>query len=383
LWAGNIEVHILTSDWYVHKHQTDPSYKNIILHVVYQNDLPGKKYPEPDMPHLELKNIINSRTLSQYKHLMDNELWIPCAENIHKVNPLVLQSWLERMLIERLETRYEKILSCLESNFSDWNETFHQMLARNFGFKTNNDAFERLARITPLKILSKHKNNLLQIEALLFGQAGMLDHIFSDDYPELLRKEYAFLQKKYSLVPMQKSEWKFARMHPVNFPGIRISQYANLIFKSEGLLSKVTETHHLVELNNYLDVEASSYWDNHYTFDGLTSKTATKKLGKDSREIIIINAILPFIFTWGKEKNIRKLTQLPLKILEELTPENNSILKKWKDFGLQNSNAGDSQALLHLKSAYCNYKKCLHCSIGVNILKEKRNFAVNNNNTFS
>jgi hypothetical protein len=302
---------------------------------------------------------------------MINNLWIPCEENVHEVADIIRSSWLERMVIERMESRYEQITAIAIKNKFDWIESFHQYLCRNFGFKVNSDAFQNLAEITPLKLLAKHKSNLLQIEALLFGQAGMLSNKYADDYSAALKKEYNFLRKKYNLTPMNPAWWKFSKLHPANFPTIRISQYAGLIFKSTHLYSKLLDEKDLQNIMSLLECRASEYWKYHYTFENITSQTGERKIGKSSLYNLLINTVIPFLFIYGKEKNQTEYINRALNLLEQLPAEKNRILDKFEELKFNNSNASASQALLHMKKNYCNQKRCTDCSIGVSLIRSE------------
>jgi hypothetical protein len=371
IWAGNIEIHSKASDWFLHKHDTDPAYKNVILHVVYQDDLQNNdKYPDK-IPVLELAQEVRPALFENYNNLMLNNLWIPCEQNVLEVNAITRSAWLERMVIERMETRYDQIIEIASRNKFDWSESFHVFLCRNFGFKVNSDAFQNLAEITPVKLLGKHKNNLMQVEALLFGQAGMLSNKFSDDYSVALKKEYDFLRKKYALTPMNPAWWKFSKLHPANFPTIRISQYANLIVKSSHLYSKLLEEKNLHNIFDLLDCQASDYWKYHYTFENITTQTGTRKIGKSSVYNLLINTVIPFLFIYGKEKGQTEYINRALNLLEQLPEEKNRILEKFESLGFVNKNASVSQALLHLKKHYCVHKRCLDCSIGVSLIRTK------------
>ena len=371
LWAGNIELHIKASEWYSHKHDTDPAYKNVILHVVYQDDLGQNKRNSPDLPVFELVQLVHPSLFEKYNNLMLNNLWIPCEENVLEVTSIVRSGWFERMVIERMESRYEQIIGIATKNKFDWIESFHQYLCRNFGFKVNSDAFQNLAEITPLKLMAKHKNNLMQIEALLFGQAGLLSNIYKDDYSVALKKEYDFLRKKYDLTPMNPAWWKFSKLHPANFPTIRISQYAGLISKSSHLYSKLLEEKDLQTILSLLDCRTSDYWKYHYTFEHITSQVGERKIGRSSVYNLLINTVIPFLFIYGKEKNQTEYINRAINLLDQLPAEKNRILEKFEVLGFNNPNASASQALLHMKKNYCNQKSCLDCSIGVSLIRFK------------
>ncbi|MBI3500723.1 MAG: DUF2851 family protein [Bacteroidetes bacterium] len=367
-WAGNVEIHTSASDWHKHKHTTDKAYDNIILHVVHEADEKLHRRNGELIPTLELKNKIPQNIYGKYLQFKSSKDWIPCEKQIASVDKFTLNNWLDRLLVERLERKSKIITDSLKQNKNNWEETFYQMLARNFGQKINSDPFELLSKQLPVSVLSKHKNNLLQIESLLFGTAGMLEKDFKDDYPNELKKEFKFLKSKFKLKPIDSSLWKFMRLHPPNFPTIRISQFANLIYKSSHLFSKILEAGSVKQIIILLETETSEYWQTHYQFDKFSSKRI-KKIGKDSINTIIINTIVPFLFIYGKEKGEEKYCDNALIFLEKLDAENNSIISKWKSIGLPAKSSYETQALLQLKNEYCSNKKCLSCGIGNALLK--------------
>ncbi len=374
-WAGNVEIHTNASDWHKHKHTTDKAYDNIILHVVHEADVKIHRRNGEEIPTLELKNRIPQNVYGKYFQFKSSKDWIPCEKQISSVDKFTLNNWLDRLLVERLERKSKAITDSLKQNKNNWEETFYQMLARNFGQKINSEPFELLAKTLPVSVLAKHKNNLLQIESLLFGTAGMLEKDFKDDYPNELKKEFKFLKSKFKLKPIDSSLWKFMRLHPPNFPTIRISQFANLIYKSSHLFSKITEANSVKDTIKLLGTETSEYWQTHYRFDTsspallLKDKGAKKKrLGSDSINTIIINTIVPFLFVYGKEKGEEKFCDRALAFLEKLEAENNSIILKWESIGVLSKTSYETQALLQLKNEYCSKKRCLECSIGARLL---------------
>jgi len=368
LWAGNVEIHLKASEWYKHQHQGDKAYDNVILHVVLEDDQSVFRQNGSHIPCLELRQRIPPKLLENYQRLQSNHHWIPCQHHVQKVTNLDRQLWLDRLLVERLEQKTEEIEQSLIINKQDWETSFYQFLARSFGVKVNSEPFEQLAKSLPLSILKKHRDNHFQIEALLFGQAGMLDKTFKDDYPRRLQKEYDFLKKKYKLRAIPVQRWKFLRMRPANFPSVRIAQFARLIYQSAHLFSKVLAAQNITELKNMFCLKISNYWQTHYVFDKPSVKR-DKKLGKTSIELLIINTIAPFIFFYGKSKANDALQEKALDWLEALSPEQNKILEGWKIVGFEAQSAYQSQALLQLKKAYCDSKRCTACSIGHAILK--------------
>jgi hypothetical protein len=368
LWAGNIEIHVNSSDWYKHGHQNDPAYGNIILHVVMYHDHEITDSNGNIVPVLELKNFYDPGLLGKYHQIISSKTWIPCEKFILDTSPVIFMNWLSRLLVERLENKAGEIRKFYEFFNHNWEQTFYYFLARNFGFKVNSSPFALLAQTTPYSILAKHKNDLTQLEALLFGQAGMLENEFSEAYPELLKKEYNFLRKKYNLTPMSRSLWKFGKMRPSNFPTLRISQFAQLIHRSTGLFRKIIESSTVNEISELLAVRCSPYWENHYTL-GKTSSIKAKNLGDDAVINIIINTVVPLKFVYGNETMKPDVRDAALALLTELPTEKNSLITKWIEIGITPSNAGESQALIELKKYYCTPKKCLECSIGHHLIK--------------
>ena len=255
-------MHIKSSDWKAHKHSDDKNYNNIILHVVWQHNA-NLLLP---FPTLELQGRVSKILLTKYAALMNAESFIPCEEMIQHVDALVWNTWKERLLVERLQQKSQIIFQYLNENNNHWEETFWWLLAKNFGVKVNTEAFEKIARSIPVNILAKHKNQVHQTEALLFGQAGLLENDFTEDYPQLLKKEYIFLKTKYKLAPI-KLPLHFLRMRPSNFPSVRLAQLAVLIHQSLHLFSKIKESHSLKEVKAFLDVTANDYWHYHYILD--------------------------------------------------------------------------------------------------------------------
>ncbi len=362
-WAGHVELHLKTSDWNRHRHQHDKNYNSVILHVVWQNDL----HPHNSLPLLELEGRVSTLLLKKYEELMKTAGFIPCEKSIASVKHIVIQSWQERLLAERLTRKAAKVESFLKLTNQHWEETFWWMLARNFGIKINADAFEEMARSLSLTILAKHKNQVQQLEALLFGQAGLLGRRFTEDYPQLLQREYNFLKKKYGLKPIHQPV-HFLRMRPGNFPSIRLAQLAILVNESSHLFSKIKEAGSAAEMKKWFDVTANDYWHYHYRFDEIGSYKK-KNLGAAMIDNIIINTVCPVVFAYGHFHNEAKYKDKAIRWLEETVHETNSITKGFQKLGLQNKNARDSQAWIELKNEYCSKKRCLDCAVGNALLK--------------
>jgi len=369
LWAGNVEIHLRSSDWNNHSHEKDEAYNNVILHVVYKNDEQVKRKDGSLIPALELKGRFDDRLWKNYADLLQSRQWIPCEKRIAEVDSLTIDNWLDRLLAERLENKTERILSSLQGNGNNWEETFYQHLAKNFGFRINADPFERIATTLPVSLLAKHRNHRNQLEALLFGQAGMLELKMTDAYPNELKKEYSFLRNKFNLIPIPLHQWKFLRLRPVNFPTIRLAQFAQLIHQSTHLFSRILECDNFAELKKYFHADVSSYWQTHYVFDKISTEQP-KHIGDDAIQNIAINTIVPFLFAYGRNRNAVQFEERAFSLLEEIPAEKNSIIDGWKNLGIEPASAYRSQALLQLKNEYCVEKKCLTCSVGNKIISK-------------
>ena len=365
--AGNVEIHIKSSDWIKHKHQNDTSYNNLILHAVYENDKPIQQNKENNVEVLELKKIIDKTILQKYNTLLSSKQNIACANQIKTVPTTKLNGWLLRMQIERLEIKTAYIKQLFETANHDYIQTFYLVLARNFGFKVNSEAFELLAKNLPLPVLIKHKNSLLQIEALLFGTAGFLEQSYKSKYAQQLQNEFEFLKNKYNLKPLPKSLWKFLRLRPANFPTVRLSQFALIIHHYSDLFSNPINFKDYKILKKAICIEPKGYWLNHYLFDGSETKNS-KSLGEGSIQNIVINAMAPFLFFYGKQSGNENFCEAALNCFETLKFESNHKTKQFINSGLKFKNAGQSQALINLYDNYCNKKQCIKCGVAASLL---------------
>lgn len=369
LWAGNVEIHVRASDWNLHRHQQDKAYDNIVLHAVYEQDMPIAREDGSVIPCLELKDHLDVSIYAQYQALMLSTTSIPCAQQLHNVPPIIISQWLHRLLIERMEEKTLPVLHELQENQRNWEETFYRFLAMAFGNSVNSTPFYLLARSLPVKVLAKHKNNLFQLEALLFGTAGFLGETYADDYPNELKKEFSFLRMKYGLQPLKHHTWKFLRLRPANFPTLRIAQFAQLIHKSSHLFSQLLT---ITGTDNFIacfETAASSYWDDHYRFDK-KSVMHKKAMGRSSIESLTINTVVPFLFIYGKFRDEHQYCDRALLLLEDLRPEKNKVSAHWAALGIHARSAYESQALLQLHTNYCRQFRCLECSIGHRILNQ-------------
>lgn len=362
---GSIELHLNTSDWEKHFHQTDANYNNVILHVVYHHD----KELNHHIPVLELNARISDILLNRYSHFMLNKSFIPCDGLVANVENLTWISWKERLLVERLADRSQRILSLLEEAQGSWEACFWWLLAKNFGLKVNTEAFEQMARSISPAILAKHKSSMHQVEALLFGQANLLSEDFEDPYPQLLQREYTFLQKKWALKPIT-MPLQFLRMRPGNFPTVRLAQLAVLIYQSSHLFSKILEVTNVSDLRKMFDVTANDFWHYHYTFKK-SSAFKEKKLGGQMIDNIIINTIIPVLFAYGSFHKNNTFKEKAMTWLEKMEPEKNKVVSDFQRLGVACKSAFDSQALLQLYKNYCQSKKCLQCAVGNQLLKPR------------
>ncbi len=365
--VGNIELHVRNSDWLKHGHDNDQAYHNLILHVVYENDVAHSSF---SFPTLELKNAITPNTIAQYQNLIGNLQPIACNGQLQNVKSITWEGWLHSLLAERWEEKLIDWKAQLQQSAGDWSLLFYWRMAMNFGFKTNAVPFLLLAQSIPLNTLSKHKEKLLQIEALLFGQAGMLNADFKDEYPNQLKAEYQYLRKKYKLQPISAHLWKFLRLRPANFPTIRIAQFASLVHRSLHLFSKMIESFSYQEMTELLDVHASDYWQTHFRLDDEQSKKAIKNLGKTSVGNIIINTIAPVKFLYAQYQGKESEQEAALQLLQSIMPEQNNIIMHWDVAGKTAENALHSQAMIQLFHRYCEPKKCLHCTVGLSLMKQ-------------
>lgn len=372
-WSGHVEVHIKSSDWNRHGHSDNEQYRNVILHVVYEHDADIYLHQPGDLPVFVLKDCFPLGQWELYTRWLDAKTWIPCERQLSQVSQLSWIAWKDRLTIERLEQKAKRVLQILNETGADWQETCYRVVARNFGFKINAEGMEMLAESLPQKLLTKHRSDPFQVEALLFGQAGFLEQNFEDEYPNGLKEEYAFLRQKYQLTPIHSSIWKMARLRPSNFPAIRIAQFADLICKSEHLFSTLLELERPEDLKELFFVEAHPYWQMHYRFDVTGAERISLKLGSQSVENILVNSAVPVLFTYGQFHDEEKYVDRALKILDFCSAEDNHVITNWSKVGVRCSNAAESQSLLWLYNEYCNKKRCLSCNIGLELLKKNGN----------
>lgn len=373
-WFGNIEIHIRSSDWQLHHHHHDEAYNNVILHVTWTDDEPVRRDNGSRLPTLVLKDRIPEKLILKYSSMVHNNEIIPCVSHLPSVTHLKKISMIDRAVVERLDSKISNLMSLIQRNKGDWQESAYQLFARNFGFKLNAEPFQRLAFAVPLKTLLWHRENLFQIEALLFGQAGLLEKEFADDYPNDLKKEYRFLGKKFSIDQsrLNGSEWKFLRIRPANFPTLRLAEFAALIYSCPVFFTSITEFTSVKEIYGIFEnSKVSSYWTEHYLFDKKSDKKVKVSVGSDSINNIIINTVVPYLYFLGKERDQELYVDRALDFLEQINAEDNRITRMWRESGLEIGSAYDSQGAIELFNNYCMKKNCLDCEIGADILRAK------------
>lgn len=366
LWIGNIEIHERSSDWFKHGHHADAGYNSVILHIASEIDTEISRSNGERIPQIQL--ICPEAVRTNYKELLETDSYPPCYRIIPSLPPFTAHSWMTALQMERFEQKATLLNERLKRCQGNWEDAFFITLARNFGFGLNGDAFETWAHRLPFRAVDKHRNDLFQIEAIFFGQAGILEDSDGDGYYLRLKKEYTYLQHKFGLIPMDASLWRFLRLRPANFPHIRIAQLACLYHRAYGLLSRIMETETLQGVRDILKGGTSEYWLTHYTFGG-SSPSRPKTLSNTSLDLLIINTVVTFLYAYGLHKGNRVLCARAGSFLEELKAENNYITRMWEPCGMKASNAADSQALIQLKKEYCDKKKCLYCRIGYEYLK--------------
>ena len=366
LWAGNIEIHTRSSHFDTHGHMNDPAFDNVILHVVAEND--KKVFNTKGEEILTAEISFAPELYERYLSLVNNPYIIACQDEVKGIDTFLVHHWLNALVIERLEIKAGSIAKVFKDTGNDWEETFYRVLSRYFGFRINTEPFEMLAAALPFRIIRKHADNLFQIEALLFGMAGMLEEglfkdALHDEYYKNLIREYRILSAKYSLKPVHGWLWKFSKLRPPNFPTVRISQLAAMLSVTGGLFSKVMDAKCIKQLKEVFEVKASPYWDDHFIF-GKKSRKSVKNTGTQAVCIFLINAVIPVIFVYGKNRDNNDICERALSFLEALPAEENTILEEWSEAGIEAESALYSQALIQLRNEYCKKRRCLECRLG-------------------
>ncbi|MEP6931080.1 MAG: DUF2851 family protein [Flavobacterium sp.] len=366
-WAGNVEIHLKSSDWYIHGHERDVAYENVILHVVWEHDTEIFRENNTEIPVLVLKNYISYSLINSYNLLVTPKSWIPCEKEIAKINDFVFKNWQERLFFERLERKSTFIFNLLEETNQDWEAVLFCLLAKNFGLNTNGNTFLQIAKSVPFSIIRKESFEAENLEALLFGSSGLLDAEKEDVYFTDLKIRYFYLLNKYQLAKTYTDPLQFFKLRPDNFPTIRLSQLASLYHKHQNLFSKIIEVKSIKQVYELLRVSTALYWQDHYQFDKESPKKA-KALSKSFIDLVILNTVIPLQFAFAEKRGELIFEDL-IDFMNEVAPEKNSIIDKFESFGLISKSAFDTQVLLQLKNEYCNQKACLKCAIGMELLK--------------
>ena len=368
-WAGNVEIHLKSSDWYVHHHERDSNYDSVILHVVWDHDVEIYRKNNTEIPVLILKNLVSKETLNNYQSLVSPKSWIFCEKQIESVNSFIMLNWQERLFFERLERKSKPIFDLAESTLHDWDAILFCQLAKNFGLNTNGESFYNMANSIPFSIIRKEGNDLFNLESLLFGIAGLLEINKEDHYYKKLKGNFDYLVQKYQLQSNSFTSLQFFKHRPDNFPTIRVSQLANVYYCQQQLFSKIIKADNVATIYEIFDKSVSEYWETHYQFDKISPKKK-KALSKSFIDLLIINTIIPLQFAYAKSKG-KEISEKLISLLNQVKPEANAIIDKFSSFGLKAQNAFETQALLQLKNEYCNKNRCLECSIGMELLKSE------------
>lgn len=366
-WAGNIEIHVKSSDWYLHNHEKDSNYNNVILHVVWEHDIEIYRSNNTEIPVLELKHYLKHSEVNKYLSLFKMKRWINCENQIHQVDSFKWSNWKERLFLERLERKAEFISKLLHETKNDWEATLFCLLAKNFGLNINGECFLEIAQNIPFSTIRKEKDKIENLEAILFGMANLLHSEFQEEHCNNLKKNWEYLKTKYELERKPLQNVQFFKLRPDNFPTIRLSQLAMLYHLKENLFFKCIETKTVEDIYTLFTVNASSYWDYHYNLDK-ESTFKTKKISKSFVDLIILNTIMPLKFMYANFLGNENFEEL-IELSKEIQPESNTIIKTFNRMSLNIENAFDSQSLIQLKNEYCDKNKCLNCAIGISLMK--------------
>jgi hypothetical protein len=370
-WAGNVEIHLKSSDWYLHHHERDAAYDSVILHVVWEHDAAIFRKDNSEIPVLELKNYVSSETLARYEALMLPKSWVFCENQLASLDAFVLKNWQERLFFERLERKSKAIEELLVQTNQDWEAVLFCMLAKNFGLNINGDSFLQIALSIPFSVIRKESYAIEHIESLLFGQSGLLLEDKEDLYFKQLQSNFEYQQHKYQIEKAQVNPLQFFKHRPDNFPTLRLSQLANLYHKQPYLFSSLMALTSIKDIYDLFSISVSNYWETHYQFDKVSPKKK-KMLSKSFIDLLIINTLIPLRFLYAKSQG-KEVSEELVSLLNQVAPEKNAIMDKFKSFSVVVSDAFESQALLELKNEYCNKFKCMECAIGISVLKSNEN----------
>lgn len=367
-WAGNVEIHLKSSDWYVHSHERDEAYDNVILHVVWEHDTEIFRKDNSTIPVLELKNYVDQELVNKYDSLVIPKSWIFCENDIRDLDSFTLKNWQDRLFLERLERKSIPILEMLSQTNNDWEAVLFCLLAKNFGLNTNGESFLKMATAIPFSVIRKECSDVVNLEALFYGSIGLLNMQREDTYFKELQNRFAYVKHKYGLEIFNFEPIEFFKHRPDNFPTIRLAQLASLYHHQRNLFSQIIDVKSIKDMYSIFDVSVSDYWQNHYVFDKF-SPFKKKKISRSFVDLIFINTVIPLCFSYGKSQGKDVVEDL-IAFLDQVPPEKNSIIEKFNSFGIKSNNAFDSQSLLQLKNEYCNKSKCMDCVVGATLLKK-------------
>ena len=366
-WAGNVEIHIKSSDWYVHHHEKDANYDSVILHVVWEHDTPIFRKDNTQIPVLELQNYISEHELKNYNQLAAPKSWIYCEKQIATIDDFVFKNWLERLFFERLERKSIPINQLLQQTDNNWEAVLFSMLAKNFGLNTNGEIFLKIADSIPFSVIRKESFEVENLEAIFFGRANLLNDSKQDAYFLDLKNRWEYIKIKHQLTEVFIDEVQFFKHRPDNFPTIRLAQLAQLYHLQQNLFSKIIDTKSANDCYQLFNLKVSEYWQTHYQFDKESPKKR-KALSNSFIDLLLINTIIPLQFAYSKSIG-KEISENILELLSKISAEKNAILNKFSSFKIKAKNAFEAQALLQLKNEYCNQKKCLQCAVGLELLK--------------
>lgn len=367
-WAGNVEIHIKSSDWYIHSHETDTAYDNVILHVVWEHDTEVFRKDNTEIPVIELKNYVSKEVLANYNALSSAKSWIYCEKELENMDAFVLGNWKERLFFERLQRKSKPITELASACGNDWEAVLFNFLSKSFGLNTNGEMFYAIAASLPFSVVRRESFEFENLEALFFGRSGLLDAEHEDIYVKGLKQRYDYICHKYRIEPVYVDPLQFFKHRPDNFPTIRLSQLAQVYHKHQNLFSKIIEASSIEDIYKVFDVQVSEYWQTHYTFDRESPKKR-KSLTTSFIDLIIINTIIPFKFAYNRSMG-KEDTDSLITMLQQITPEKNTVMDKFKSFNVNIQSAYDTQSLLQLKNEYCSNKRCLQCAVGLELLKK-------------
>jgi hypothetical protein len=367
-WAGNIEIHVKSSDWYLHNHEKDDNYDNVILHVVWEHDIPIFRKDNTEIPVLEIRKYIPKESLENYNALLSPKSWIYCEKQLAAVDSFIWENWQERLFFERLERKAVSIEKLLAETKKDWEAVLFCMLAKNFGLNTNGETFLKIAKSIPFSVIRKESFEVEDLESLLFGSADLFPVDIQDRYTQNLKNKFEYLMQKYKLKNAMVEPVQFFKHRPDNFPTIRLAELAMLYHKQRNLFSNLIDARTLKEISQFFEITISDYWETHYQFDKESPKKK-KQLSKSFVDLLVINTIIPIQFAYAKSQG-KGISESLLDLIKEVAAEKNAVIEKFAGFGVKAKNALETQSLLQLKNEYCNHSKCLQCAVGIQLLKE-------------